>query len=118
MRGDLIEATFPFLARLSHRHADSALGAVVGLMIVGGTVASAWHGIAYTELAVIAGAEHVATALGLGNTFAFATYFLTPLAIPLILGVSAWDGVWVVTAAAALLAFFLFPRSPPLVRSV
>jgi hypothetical protein len=39
-------------------------------------------------------ARHVATALGLGNTFAFGIYFLTPLAIPLMLGVAAWKGVW------------------------
>ena len=79
-------------------------------MIVGGTAASTWHGIAYTELATIAGVKHVGTALGLGNTFAFGAYFLTPLATPFILDVSAWQGVWFAAAAAAFLAFVLFPK--------
>ncbi len=81
------------------------------LLIVGGTVSSTWHGIAYTELATIAGMKHVATALGLGNTFAFSVYFLTPLAIPLIVNQSSWTGVWLGAAAAAMLAFLLFPKS-------
>jgi hypothetical protein len=43
-------------------------------------------------------------------TFAFSTYFLTPLAIPLILNVFAWQGVWLAAAAAACVASVLFPR--------
>jgi MFS family permease len=98
------------LASTSPIYAGPAISAAVLLMIVGGTVASTWHGIAYTELATMAGMKHVGTALGLGNTFAFGTYFLTPLAIPFILDVSAWQGVWFASAAAAFLAFVLFPK--------
>jgi hypothetical protein len=87
-------------------------------MIVGGTAASTWHGIAYTELATIAGMKHVGTALGLGNTFAFGTYFLVPLAIPFILKVSAWQGVWLAAAAAALLASVLFPQPAPVAQKL
>lgn len=93
--------------------AQSALLMTVSaaLLILGGTVASTWHGIAYTELATIAGMKHVATALGLGNTFAFSVYFLTPLTIPPILTLFSWPGVWLGAAGAALLAFLLFPKS-------
>ena len=101
------------LASVSPSHASPAITAAVLLMIIGGTAASTWHGIAYTELATIAGMKHVGTALGLGNTFAFGTYFLVPLAIPFILKVSAWQGVWFAAAAAALLASVLFPKPAP-----
>jgi MFS family permease len=100
------------VAVASHAPASAgpALAAAVVLLVLGGTAASAWHGVAYTELATIAGMKHVATALGLGNTFAFGAYFLTPLVVPLILGAFAWQGVWLAAAAAAGLAFVLFPR--------
>jgi sugar phosphate permease len=94
-------------------HAGAAIDAAVLLMIAGGTVASTWHGIAYTELATIAGMKHVGTAPGLANTFAFGTYFVTPLAIPFILAASSWPGVWFAAAAAAFLAFLLFPAAVP-----
>lgn len=99
------------LAPTASAEAGSLIAASAALLIVGGTVASTWHGIAYTELATIVGMKHVATALGLGNTFAFSVYFLTPLAIPLILNLSSWAGVWLGAAAAAMLAFLLFPKS-------
>jgi sugar phosphate permease len=60
--------------------------------------------------------KHVGTALGLGNTFAFSTYFLTPLAIPFILSIFAWQGVWFAAAAAALAASVLFPRPTALAQ--
>lgn len=109
-------ATFALLglavafASLSPVHAGTAIAAAVALVILGGIVAQTWHGVAYTELAVIAGARNVATALGLGNTLVFLVYFLTPLAIPLVLDAAAWPGVWLATAAAAVLAFVLFPK--------
>jgi sugar phosphate permease len=98
-----------WLSSVSPGYAGPAVAAAVVLMIIGGTVAQTWHGIAYTELAIMAGAKHVATALGLANTVIFIIYFLAPLAMPLILEVSAWQGVWLAAAAAALLACVLFP---------
>jgi sugar phosphate permease len=98
------------LAPVSPRYAGPAVATAIALIVLGGTVAQTWHGIAYTELATIAGPKHVATALGLGNTFVFVIYFLTPLFVPSILHVSAWKGVWLAAAAAAALAFVLFPR--------
>ncbi|HEV2675792.1 MAG TPA: MFS transporter [Aliidongia sp.] len=87
-----------------------ALAAIVGLLVVGGITASAWHGVAFTELATLAGASRAGTALALGNSFAFMTLFLTPLAIPLLLNWSAWPVVWLGAGGCALLALPVFPR--------
>lgn len=82
------------------------------VLVIGGIVASCWNGLAFTELATVAGMNHVGTALGLGNTFAFGAYFVTPLAIPLVLGWFGWTGVWFAAALSASLAFLLFPGPP------
>ncbi|MCM8735528.1 MFS transporter [Azospirillum sp. A1-3] len=87
--------------------------AVVVALVAGGVVASSWHGIAFTELASIAGIANTGTALGLGNTFAFGAYFLAPLAIPHVLERANWSGVWLAAAVAALAAFILFPKVAP-----
>jgi predicted MFS family arabinose efflux permease len=105
------------LASASPGHAGPAVGAAVALVVLGGVVAQTWHGIAYTELATIAGAKHVATALGLGNAFVFVDYFLTPLLIPAVLHVAAWKGVWLAAAASAVLAFLLFPGPASVART-
>jgi predicted MFS family arabinose efflux permease len=88
-----------------------ALWAIAGLLAVGGIAASAWNGVAFTELASLAGAARAGTALALGNSFAFMTLFLTPLAIPALLAWSSWPVVWAATAVAALAAVAVFPRS-------
>lgn len=85
--------------------------AIVAALVAGGIVASSWHGIAFTELATIAGLRHTGTALGLGNSFAFGAYFLAPLAIPHILDLGGWTAVWLAAALAAVAAFALFPRA-------
>jgi sugar phosphate permease len=84
---------------------------IVLTLVAGGITASCWHGIAFTELATIAGMKHVGTALGLGNTFAFGAYFLAPLAIPYVLGTCNWTCVWAMTVSFALIAFVLFPAT-------
>jgi hypothetical protein len=47
----------------------------------------------------------------MGNTFAFLTLFVTPLAIPLLLSVGSWPLVWAVGSACALIALPVFPRA-------
>ncbi|RDK04268.1 MFS transporter [Paraburkholderia lacunae] len=92
------------------RHAQ--MTAVFALMIVlGGVCASAWHGVAFTELATLAGTSRAGTALAMGNTCVFLTLFLTPLAIPLLLSVGSWPMVWVVASVCALIALPVFPRA-------
>lgn len=93
-------------------HAPVALW---GIAVAAGVIASCWHGVAFTELAVLAGPERVGTALGLGNTFAFGAYFLTPLLVAAVLRqgswVVAWGGVAAVTLSALL--WLPHPKVPP-----
>lgn len=84
---------------------------IVALLVAAGICVSAWHGVAYAELAALAGAARVGTALGMGNTCVFVLLFLTPIAIPPILSRWSWPAVWLACAACALLALPLFPRA-------
>jgi MFS family permease len=88
-----------------------AMTALLALLIVlGGVSASAWHGVAFTELATLAGTSRAGTALAMGNTCVFLTLFVTPLAIPPLLAVGSWPMVWAVASACALIALPVFPR--------
>ncbi|TPK69332.1 MFS transporter [Mesorhizobium sp. B2-4-19] len=88
---------------------QSLLIAVLPLvLIVAGISVSAWHGVAYTELATLAGAGHVGTALSLANTFVFVGFFLVPVAIPGLLHLWSWSGVWLSAAICALVAWPVF----------
>ncbi|MFM0605607.1 MFS transporter [Paraburkholderia sediminicola] len=90
----------------------AAMTAVFALMIVlGGISASAWHGVAFTELATLAGTSRAGTALAIGNTCVFLSLFLTPLAIPPLLSVGSWPMVWAVASVCALIALPVFPRT-------
>lgn len=104
-------ALFAVLAVLAATGADPGTGwALLLTTVAGGMVASCWHGVAFTELAVRAGAAHVGTALGMGNTLAFASYFLTPLIVPVALSAGGWSAAWWLVAACALSAWPMFPR--------
>lgn len=87
------------------------LGAVVLMLVAGGICASAWHGVAYTELATLAGARQVGTALGLGNTCVFLVFFLAAQAVPLLLAWQSWPAVWLAGAVGALIAWPIFLKS-------
>ncbi|TGP92877.1 MULTISPECIES: MFS transporter [unclassified Mesorhizobium] len=88
---------------------QSFLLAVLPLvLVVAGISVSAWHGVAYTELATLAGAGHVGTALSLANSFVFVGFFLVPVAIPGLLHLWSWPGVWLSAAACALVAWPVF----------
>ncbi|WP_233828154.1 MFS transporter [Paraburkholderia sp. ZP32-5] len=90
----------------------AALAALFAVMIVlGGVSASAWHGVAFTELATLAGTNRAGTALAMGNTCVFLTLFVTPLAIPALLSMGAWPLVWAVASACALIALPVLPRA-------
>ncbi|SOE67315.1 Sugar phosphate permease [Burkholderia sp. OK233] len=104
-------ASLALMTGLAGMH-HTAMTAVVALMIVlGGISASAWHGVAFTELATLAGTSRAGTALAMGNTCVFLTLFLTPLAIPLLLSVGSWPMVWAVASVCALIALPVFPRT-------
>jgi MFS family permease len=80
------------------------------LLVVAGISVSAWHGVAYTELATLAGASRAGTALGLANSFVFIAFFVVPTAIPALLLVWSWPGVWLVGALCAMIAWPIFLR--------
>jgi MFS family permease len=84
---------------------------LVPMIVLGGVCASAWHGVAFTELATLAGTSRAGTALALGNTCVFLSLFLTPLAIPSLLSLGSWPMVWAVASFCALIAVPVFPRA-------
>ncbi|ALU90913.1 permease of the major facilitator superfamily protein [Herbaspirillum rubrisubalbicans M1] len=100
---------FAALGALSLLSLHAALPWLSLLLVSAGVVVSAWHGVAYTELAVVAGPSQVGTALGLGNSCVFLVFFLTAQAVPLLLHWQGWPAVWLGTALVALLVFPLFP---------
>lgn len=83
--------------------------ALVAAIVVGGICVSAWHGVGYTELATMAGAQRAGTALGLGNTGAFAALGLTSLCLPQVLAWSSWPVVWLAAAGCAMIAWRVLP---------
>ena len=86
--------------------------ALVVLLGVSGVCVSAWHGVAYTELATLAGAARAGTALGMANTSVFLVCFVTPFSIPHLLALQGWAMVWLAASACALVAMpLLVPRA-------
>jgi MFS family permease len=107
----LLFALLALVTGLIGPHHAAMTAAFAGLLVVGGVSASAWHGVAFTELATLAGTRRAGTALAMGNTFAFLTLFLTPLAIPSLLALGSWPTVWAVASLCALIALPVFPRA-------
>ncbi|GAA2209376.1 hypothetical protein GCM10009850_048340 [Nonomuraea monospora] len=91
---------------------DAPTPLAVTALAIGGILANSWHGVAYTEIAAMAGADRAGTALGLLGTTLFATGFLTPLLIPLVIAHTSWATVWALAALASLLAIPLSPGEP------
>lgn len=87
-----------------------ALLAVPVLLTAAGICASAWHGVAYTELATLAGAARAGTALGLANTCVYLGLFLTPLALPRLVAAASWPLAWLAAGGAMLAVLPLLPR--------
>ena len=87
-----------------------AMAWLVGLLVVAGICVSAWHGVAFTELATIVGKQRTGSALGMANTCVFVSLFFTPLAVPLLLSTGSWATVWLTAAACPLLVMPLFPK--------
>lgn len=94
--------------------APSATGAVIATAVVltaAGVCASAWHGVAYTELATLAGVNRAGTALGMANSCVYLGLFLTPVALPHVVAASSWPAAWVLAGVAMLAALPLLPRA-------
>ena len=87
--------------------------ALLSLLAACGICVSAWHGVAFTELATLAGARRAGTALGMANTSVFAVCFVTPLSIPYLLAWQGWAAVWGVAGLCALAALPLLTVAAP-----
>jgi len=97
-----------------HTLVPHAMGvALLVLLAACGICVSAWHGVAFTELATLAGARRAGTALGMANTSVFAVCFVTPLSIPYLLAWQGWAVVWGVAGLCALLALPLLTAAAP-----
>ncbi len=79
------------------------------LFIMAGIIVSAWHGVAYAELATLAGPKRTGTAFAMGNTCVFIIMFITPNVIPWLQEKLSWSSVWLVCVLCACLSLFLFP---------
>jgi MFS family permease len=113
MHGSTLVASASFVAlgaatALGAAHLPMLLAAMIALA---GICVSAWHGVAYTELATLAGTGRAGTALGMANTAVCAGFFVTPLAIPHLLAFGSWPLVWLAAGLCALFALPLFPRA-------
>ncbi|MEN5157830.1 MFS transporter [Achromobacter spanius] len=87
------------------------------LLAAAGICASAWHGVAYTELATLAGASRAGTALGMANSCVYLVLFATPLAIAHIVAAASWPLAWLIAGTCMLAALPLLPRAgahPPI----
>jgi predicted MFS family arabinose efflux permease len=84
---------------------------LMAAVVLAGIAVSAWHGVAYTELATEAGGASAGTALGMANTAVYVGLFLTPMAIPHLLAASSWPVVWWLAGLVALLTWPLFPKA-------
>ena len=101
-------ASFVLLGIAAAGHAPGWL--LMTAVVVAGIAVSAWHGVAYTELATEAGGANAGTALGMANTAVYVGLFLTPIAIPHLLAASNWPVVWWLAGLVALAARPLFPK--------
>ncbi|RQS11144.1 MFS transporter [Burkholderia sp. Bp8998] len=112
LRGSVCIATgsFALLAAATAGSPHVPLAVIVAILVFAGICVSAWHGVAYTELATLAGANHAGTALGMANTIVYLGLFATPLAIPPLLAVSSWSVVWLAAALIAGATWPLFAR--------
>ena len=103
----LLFAALAGVALLAEVHALAGVAlrvAMVAALLAGGVCVSAWHGVAYTELATRAGASQAGTALGMANTAVFAVCFLTPLAVAHLVVWRGWPLAWLAAAACARIA--------------
>ncbi|RKP53547.1 MFS transporter [Pararobbsia silviterrae] len=112
LRGSTLVAAVGFVALASAvalgRHVPIAITVIT--IAAAGISVSAWHGVAYAELATLAGPGRAGTALGMANTVVYAGLFVAPTLIPHLLAASSWAGVWLMAGIVALATYPLFPR--------
>lgn len=112
LRGSTIVAGGSFVALagvVAFGHV-TPLAVLLAVITIAGVCVSAWHGVAYAELATLAGPSRAGTALGMANALVYAGLFLVPLLLPHLLAATSWAFVWFVGGLIALAVYPLFPR--------
>lgn len=79
------------------------------LLVIGGTLGTSWHGVAYAEIAEMAGKDRSATALGMENTMVFVGAFIIPIVIAATLR-WGWQISWWVVTVTCLAAALILPK--------
>lgn len=112
LRGSTIVAAASFAALAGSVALGHALpfAMVVVMTVIAGVCVSAWHGVAYAELATLAGPARAGTALGMANALVYAGLFLVPLLLPHLLAATSWTLVWFIGGLIALAVYPLFPQ--------
>lgn len=77
------------------------------LFVLIGLLSHAWHGVGYTEVAVLAGIDRSGTALGMIGASIFFAAFLTPVILSNVLVSYQWPIAWMVVAILTLLPLIL-----------
>ena len=77
---------------------------LIALLAISGVAVSAWHGVAYAELATRSGAAQAGTALGMANTAVFGVCFLTPPVMAHLVTWHGWALAWLAASACAWVA--------------
>ncbi|PKV46595.1 sugar phosphate permease [Janthinobacterium sp. 61] len=111
LRGSSLVALASFVLLGCIAWTDAPGWLLMAAVVAAGIAVSAWHGVAYTELATEAGGANAGTALGMANTAVYVGLFLTPMAIPHLLAASSWPVVWWLAGLVALCTWPLFPRA-------
>ncbi len=106
-------AVLTLLVALAAPGSAAFAAALVATLILAGISVSSWHGVAYAEIATLAGASRAGSALGLANTLVFVGFFLVPLSIPHLLAATSWAGIWMAAAACALIAWPILLKPEP-----
>ena len=110
LRGSALVALAAFMLLGLAAACDAPGWLLMADVVAAGIAVSAWHGVAYTELATEAGGASAGTALGMANTAVYVGLFLTPVTLPHVLAASSWAVVWWLAGLVALAARPLFPK--------
>jgi len=86
------------------QHGQLGTSLVFGLLLACGVLISAWHGVAFTELASRAGVMRTGTVLGMANTLVFLGMFATPALVAYGLKLGDWPLLWGAAALVSLAA--------------
>lgn len=82
----------------------------LSILTVLGILANSWTGIAYTEIAEVAGINYSGRALGMIGTAVFISSFVIPYVIPFIISLINWRGLWIIIGVLSLTTLLMIPK--------